>query len=144
MTSRRLGIPGSILFAVAGCGLLFGGYKWNSHERAFYATAIHTTGRVTELVAKQDKNGTRFAPRVVFADAAGRSISFVSSVSSKPAAYKVGDSVKVVYSPNLPQNAEVDSFFTRWGFILILGFMGVIFVFLGFGSIVSRVFYGGL
>ncbi|HUJ12996.1 MAG TPA: DUF3592 domain-containing protein [Thermoanaerobaculia bacterium] len=144
MTSRRLGVPGSILFAVAGCGVLFGAYKWNAHERAFYATAIHTTGRVTELVPKQDKDGTQFAPRVLFSDVDGHSISFVSSVSSKPAAYNVGDSVKVVYSPNLPQNAEVDSFFNRWGLVSILGFMGAVFVFLGIGSIVSRVFSGGL
>lgn len=57
---------------------------------------------------------------------------FQSDVSSSPPAWRVGEAVKVLFDPNDPSQAVIDSFMARWLVPLLLGFIGGVFAFLGF------------
>ena len=62
-----------------------------------------------------------------FKDAEGGSHRVTSPVSSRPAAYDVGEKVAVLYSPGDPEDARIDSFFGLWGGSCIFGGIGFLF-----------------
>ena len=125
----------AFLFLAIGIGLLFASYKINAHEASFRTTAVKATGQVVDLIAKSSsgsgKSSTTYAPKIQFADAMGHSVTFVSSVSSNPPSYKPGDSVPILYQPKTPENAQVDSWFSRWGGVVIAGGIGAVFSLVG-------------
>jgi hypothetical protein len=70
-------------------------------------------------------------PVVEFETESGRLVEFQSSVGSNPPMYRVGQRVSVLYDPDDPKQASIDSFVSRWLAILVPGCMGGIFLFLG-------------
>jgi hypothetical protein len=121
-----------ILLLLAGLALLACAVWLNQREKTFYAAALRADGRVIELVARGGgRSGSTWAPRVELTDTAGRVVRFVNGVSSKPPAYRVGESVRIVYSPNNSEQAKIDSFFGRWGLVMISGVIGVVFLLIG-------------
>ena len=130
----------AFLFLAIGLGLLFASYKINQHEASFRTTAVKATGEVVDLIAKSgsgSNKSTTYAPKVVFADAMGHSVTFVSGSSSNPPSYKQGDKVPVLYQPKTPEQAEIDSWFSRWGGVLIAGAIGAVFSLVGAASFVT-------
>jgi hypothetical protein len=71
------------------------------------------------------------APEVKFRTEQGREIQFTSSVSSKPPSYSVGETVEVLYPPDQPDKAEVNSFMTLWLGVIIVGVLGTVFSLIG-------------
>jgi hypothetical protein len=69
------------------------------------------------------------APIVRFTTPAGEMIQFTSQVSSSPRAYRVGDSVDVLYDPQTPQNAEISG--AGYGSILMKGIAGLFLAVMG-------------
>ncbi len=118
-------------------GLLFGGAMLIAalllaqHTRSFVARARHAPGEVVELVPHQSSNSTTYAPAVRFIAADGRAIQFVSSISSSPPAYSVGERVDVLYLPGEPERAKIGAFFSLWGGAVILAGIGAVFFAIG-------------
>lgn len=74
---------------------------------------------------------TMQAPVVAFTSPRGP-VQFQSDVSSSPPAWQVGEPVKVLFDPNDPSQAVIDSFWVRWLVPLLLGLFGGVFAFIGF------------
>ena len=107
-----------MVFAFIGVGLLAGAFFSFKSTRNFLAAATKTSGKVTELeervsTSTKDGRSTRslsYYPRVQFSGPNGEEINFTSSVGSSPASYDVGESVEVLYLPQAPQQAKINSF----------------------------------
>jgi hypothetical protein len=62
---------------------------------------------VVDLQENYDNHGSTYAPVVQFQTNSGQSIEFVSSYSSSPPAYEIGEQVIVVYPPYEPDKAII-------------------------------------
>lgn len=121
-----------VVFTVVGIGALVGGIFWGMRTKAFIATAERAQGRVIELVAKQDDDGTSYSPKVQFTAKDGATIEFTSSISSRPPSHQEGDVVGVLYQPDAPRNAKIDEFMELWfGPLIVGGVFGVVFSLVG-------------
>jgi hypothetical protein len=119
------------LFGLVGAGLLIGAFLVVQNTRSFLEDAVSAQGVVLDLVGRSGStsSGTSYtyAPRVRFVTAAGRTVTFVSSTSSNPPDYQVGETVEVLYPADAPERARLDGWFSLWGAAAILGGMGSVF-----------------
>jgi hypothetical protein len=111
---------GKIIFLLLGVGLVVGGVSYLMGEQRFAATAAHADGIVVDLrvstSTSKGRTSVTYCPVVRFRTARGQPIQFTSGecVSAAPA---VGASVKVLYDPDNPRHAELDTTWarlTRW------------------------------
>lgn len=124
-----------VLFPLIGLAALMGAWMLYSNARQFVATAVTAEGTVVELVRSRSSDSTTYAPRVTFTDAQGRAHAFTSRTSSNPPAYHVGETVRVLYRAESPQQARIDGFFSLWGGALIVGILGSVFALVGLGMV---------
>lgn len=95
----------------------------------FLSKACSAEGTVIYMkTSKGHDNGTTFTPVVQFKLTDGENITFTSSVGSNPPQFKIGDSVKVLFSPDKPDNAEINSFVSLWLLQIIFLFIGIVFL----------------
>ena len=124
-----LSVLGAILFLTAAFIL----YR---HTQSFVHSASRPQGTVTKLVL----SGKFYFPVYTFKDARGVKHSVQSLSGSKPAAYKIGDLVGVLYQPDAPDNAEIDQFFDVWIWPIAFAGFGVLFLLFRFVVIVFNFF----
>ncbi len=95
----------------------------------FLENAIGTEGEVIALAESRssDSHNSLYAPVVMFTTTEGKEEVFVSSSSSYPAAYDVGESIEVLYLEEDPSEVKIKGFFSFWGISFITGGMGVMF-----------------
>jgi hypothetical protein len=123
-----------------------------ARKKSGYSRSIATTGIVTalkqsgssvfvstdsddDLAFRQEENmfkGETLAPVIEFKTHDGITVTITGS-ASKPPRYKVGERVKLLYTPASPEKAIIDSFLDKW-------FLAVFFI--TFSSITVGV--GGL
>lgn len=127
------------IFLIVGLGVLAGSVYNTLQTKDFLSSAVHAEGEVVDLIARRSDNSTTYAPKVSFYTANKQRLSFTSSSSSSPAAYSRGEKVTVLYSPNNPSNAKIDSFFSLWGASLIMGVLGVVFSAVGGGIWINQI-----
>lgn len=74
-----------------------------------------TIGQVIEMEESTDGEGgcCVYSPVVEFT-ANGRPVRFEGGNASSPPAYRVGQEVKVLYNPQDPDDASIDSFYELW------------------------------
>lgn len=113
----------NFVFLLIGIGLLGGAFYLYRNTSNFIDTSRKAQGTVVAL-----RSG---APEVKFRTEQGREIQFTSSVSSKPPSYSVGETVEVIYQPDRPDEAEVNSFMTLWLGVMIVGALGTVFSLIG-------------
>ena len=94
----------------------------------FRETATRARGRVTEMVYSPGvgTTGRTYAPRFEYKTSDGKLWSILSTNGSTPAAFKVGDEITVLYNPQHPADAEIDSVTQLWALPTILGIIGLI------------------
>lgn len=111
--SRLNGLLGGPIMLVIGLGILFLGLQWRASTQNQIAAMIPAEGRVVDVVSRTRTSGgerkTLFYPVVEFRTVDGESIRFEGSTGSNPAAYRAGDTVKVLYDPQTSQSALIDS-----------------------------------
>lgn len=126
VSMRNFGIAG-VIFAMVGFLMLLGGGLWAHSTSTFIDDAGSAQGEVIELVARRSSDSTTYAPRYRFVVEGQQAYTVISSSSSSPPAYDVGEQVKVLYDPENPTDAKIDSFMGLWfGPVLIIG-MGLVF-----------------
>src|SRR5690242_17263438 len=126
--NQKAGMGVGLIFTVIGIGMLVGGAYWGLRTKHFVENAKRTNGRVIEMVAKRDDDGTTWSPKVEFTPEGGQLTTFTSSSSSNPPSHREGDVVRVLYDPANPGKASIDSFMDLWfGPLLVGGVFGVIF-----------------
>lgn len=133
-------------FAVIGVVLLLCSFLVVDHTASFARHAARTQGTVTALVRHQSTSysGTKasesmgatystsysYVPVVRFQHGA-QQIQFTDSVGTNPPAFRVGETVTVLYLESNPYDARIESFSSLWCVPLIIGGMGGIFLAFG-------------
>jgi hypothetical protein len=117
-----------VLFAGIGLAMLAGALAMVISTRDFIARAASADGEVIDL-----RGSKTLAPVVRFTDADGRTREFVSSVSSSPPSYDIGEKVVVLYDRGAPQDAKIKGWSDLWFGPTILGGMGSVFASIGIG-----------
>lgn len=95
---------------------------------------VTTTGTVVRMNEQSDGEGgcCTFVPVVDF-HVNGNVYTFEGDTASDPPAYRVGQQVDVRYDPNNPNTAQIDSWFERWAFpVIIIPAMIIAAIFLNF------------
>lgn len=106
--------------------LLFAGFcLWGAYA-ASVSWRLETEGQttpgiVTRMEESNDSEGgcCVYSPVIEFA-AGGQTYTFEGDNASDPPQYKVGQRVNVRYDPADPNTAQIDSFFERWLFPIII------------------------
>jgi len=138
-----MGIPKTVkyFFVIVGLIALTGSVIVSMNRYAFVKASIETKGEVVELVSVRSSSTTSssitYAPCIRFTDKYGRPMEFVSSISSSPPSYDVGERVELIYNPEAPEDARMKGFFAIWGLASISGLFGAIFFTIGFLLIYS-------
>jgi hypothetical protein len=96
---------------------------WVLSTWQFELTARRAEGTVTELVklGTPDRYGQAYAPRFEFRTSDGEQQVVDSNIGGSPAGFSVGDRVTVLYRPDDPSHAKIDSVGQLW----VLPFAGV-------------------
>jgi hypothetical protein len=132
MPMRLLG--GTIMAIIAAACASLGVYLFRFYWR-FRTKGIHTVGMVVDIEMKSGSNGVKWYPKVEFETLEGQKIAFSASPVNSPKLK--GRSVKVIYMPDNPSEAEIPSV-DQWiaSFFILLfaaGLLGVSALFyLGF------------
>lgn len=117
-------VAGKIV-TVLGFLALVGAVGTAIHTWHFTRAAQRTSGTVIEMQAQTDKeNHTSYAPTFRFLDASQTQYTVSSLLYQSPPAFRVGDSVAVLYLPTDPQNARIDTYLQVWGLPSLLGLLG--------------------
>ena len=121
---------GSIVLAVAALSFL--------HTRQFVHSSSAGDGVVIENVWRESSGRSRggsYYPRVRFRTGSGQDFVIISSTGSSPPSFRVGERVQVLYSPDNPTRARIDSFGSLWALPLIFGCIGLVFCSVGIGPL---------
>jgi hypothetical protein len=110
-----------LLFFAIGSGLTM-------RQRSLEGQGIEVSGSVVALQENCGSDGCTYAPEIQFTTTNGQSVQFISSYSSSPPAYEVGEDVTVVYPSDNPTNAIIkgDGQFLHIIFMLIGGVIAII------------------
>ena len=111
------------LFAVVGLAVLIFCGVWLVQTRSFVRSAQAASGVVVSL------NAGGSHPQVRFTTAAGLTLDYPQN--GLIFGYAVGDAVPVLYDPNRPRSACINSFAALWGMQMMLALLGAVFVFTG-------------
>jgi hypothetical protein len=81
--------------------------------------------------SKTDPDGDlNYYPRLVFLTKDGNSVSVRSSTGTNPPYFSEGQEVTVIYDRSKPADARIDTFTQLWFLQLVLGFIGLGYLFL--------------
>ena len=131
--SLKIGGWGFIAVAVITLTISFFVYR---HVHGFVQSASRAQATITKLTERRDHDSDIvYYPVFTFKDSKGQTHEIDSSSGQYPPAYKVGDTVTVLYQPEQPENAKLDSFFDIWGWAAMLGGFGVLDLVVGLGML---------
>lgn len=123
--------PIGLIFAGIGGAFYFG-------DQALEAKGGRTIGIVVALNRHRDSDGDiMYKPEVEFRDSNGKQHRFTSDISSSSPGVARGERVDVIYDPNAPGDAAMDTFMQRYFFPLVFGGLGSLFAILGAGFLWS-------
>jgi hypothetical protein len=134
--SLKVGGWGMVVVAIITLTISFFVYR---HIQRFVQTASHAQGTVSKL---NGRDGEKVLyPVFTFEDSRGTLHSIESLSGSYPAAYKVGDSVAVIYQPDKPDNAEIESFLNIWIWPIALAGFGAFDLLIGLGMLAVAIVF---
>jgi hypothetical protein len=121
-------------FAVIGSTCLVGGAYLARDSFALLATAVRAEGRVAELEYQRSSDGGgTYKPVVRFRPEGAEEIEFRGTVGSNPPSFRKGEAVEVLYDPQAPERARINSFGQLWFVPVLLGVFGLVFGGIGWG-----------
>jgi hypothetical protein len=101
--------------------------------RSFLLHSVEVDGEVVRLERSKtrDRYGYTYAPVFTFTAAGGKSYTVTSDAGSSPPGFTEGESVRVRFDPENPENARIHTLFQTWGATLMGAFGGVFFLIWG-------------
>lgn len=120
-------------FEIGGIFMVTTGVKRISSTRTFLAGAVKTEGVVAKLRVKTTSSGASVTDRETFyysvieftPEGADEIVRFTSSTGSSTPMHREGEKVTLYYQPDSYRDARLDSFFTLWGFSIIIVIFGI-------------------
>jgi hypothetical protein len=135
MRPRSLGFTSILaVFILVGAFFIGLGVRSLVTTQRFLAKASTADGVVVRLdkVVERSREGDRYTlyyPVVRFVTASGQVVEYSDDLGEDPPAYRVGDSVRVLYDPADPQKARLDTWSSQWlGATIQIGVGGLVFV----------------
>ena len=123
-----MGLLSFCLLPLAG---VIGTSVWVNRQGQWLSGLSRTQGTVVEIRETTDSDGdTVYKPVLKYQDSTGESYRMSPLWTSNPSAYRVGETVDVLYEPNLPRKAVIDNWFEKWGLSVGLLVLCGIFLFL--------------
>jgi hypothetical protein len=122
---------GGSLFVLVGVYVFALALKGWSKRRAFVRHSEAAAGTVVEMVPIHGRGTLSTFPKVRFATAAGETREFLSSSTSAAFPYRVGASVRVLYDPSDPEQAEIDSASSLWSLFILQFIMAAMAIGMG-------------
>lgn len=106
---------------IGGLILVYFAFKNYNSTNSLVENGIKTTATVTELITIHDSDGNTYKPVFEYTDKTNTKKEFKSDVSSRPAAYSIGEKAKIVYNPKNDNEIKIVSFWGlyRWTIILL-------------------------
>jgi len=130
INQKKLRLIGLIITPVSFIMFLVSGIAYYKTEE-FLKTAKSTTGKVIEIVEVRGQ-GTSKTYSPVFSFSLGQENYVIkSSVGSSQPQYRVNDKVGILYTPNNPNEAKINSWSTLWGLSTALCIIGITNLILG-------------
>jgi len=118
MSSRPLSITGALLialtFTVIGLVVLFIGLFWLNATSERLKRMIDGTGTVVEVTRRRIGDDINYYPRIEFQTQTGETFQFESNTGGSSTSYRVGDQVPILYNPQMPQDATINSWYEIW------------------------------
>jgi hypothetical protein len=119
------GFPVTLIIGIA---IFAGGLFMLVETSEFVTHAARTTGKVESVELGDADGATTYHPVFVYTDSAGVEHRKRSAYGSTTFRFSLGSHVKVLYDPNAPTRARIDSFESLWLFPLL--FIGSSLVFI--------------
>jgi Protein of unknown function (DUF3592) len=94
-----------------------------SREVVFGRSAVSAQGTIVELRKTDNADGTDWAPVIEFSTAQGQKIQFTGTSTNPPPLR--GEQVPVLYDPQNPDHARMNTIVQRWLFPLIFVLVGL-------------------
>jgi hypothetical protein len=108
----RAAFAGILLFII-GLAIAAGAWEADLRGQERLRGWRRADGSVVELLKRRSPDGDVSVPLIAFTTAAGERISFTASDARKDSPYYIADAVKVLYHPDHPQDALIDTS-ARW------------------------------
>jgi hypothetical protein len=126
----RAAFAGVLLF-VLGLGIAGGVYQVNEREQEQLRGWRRAGATVVDLLKRRTPQGEVPVPLVAFTTAAGERVTVTLSPSRNASAYSVNAPVTVLYPPDHPQDAIIDTSARRWTRNALAGGAALILTVLG-------------
>ncbi|SRR6266851_7786972 len=123
-----------ILLFIIGLAIAGGLDHVNRQEQEQLRGWRRADGTVVELLKRPSPNGDVPVPLIAFTTTAGDRVSFTANVGTE-SPYYVNASVKILYHPDHPQDARIDTSARRWIRNGLAG--GAALILLGIGGYVA-------
>jgi hypothetical protein len=107
----RAAFAGTLLFVI-GLAIAGGLYQVNRQEQEQFRGWRRGQGTVVELLKRRSPDGEVVFPLVSFLTASGERVSFTAKPGDSPR--YVNDTVTILYHPDHPQDALIDTPSRRW------------------------------
>lgn len=126
----------ALLLLLSGSFFIYG--SWSIYKTArFLPTSTRSPGIVARIVLHPQSRAEPpgYSPVIAFVASDGTPHSFESQLRRYPAGFEVGEKVYVLYAPNDPETAKLDTFAELWfepSLFALLG--GIFFSGLAYGS----------
>lgn len=130
----RAAFAGVLLFAL-GLAIAGGLLRIILQDRERLRGWSRADGRVIELLERRSPEGDVTVPLIAFTAASGDRISFTGATDVKRASVYVNAPIKVLYRPENPQEARIDTPARRWTRNALAG--GAALILLGLGGYVA-------
>jgi Protein of unknown function (DUF3592) len=109
----RAALAGVLLFVI-GLAIAGGTLEVNWRERDQLRGWLRADGTIVELLKRRTMNGEILVPLIAFNTASGDRVSFTLSEPGRDSPYYVNAPVKILYHPDHPQDALIDTRTRRW------------------------------
>jgi hypothetical protein len=126
----RAAFAGVLLFVI-GLGIAGGTLQVNRLEWDQLRGWRRADGTVVELLKRRTMDGEVLVPLVAFKTASGDRVSFTLSEPGPDSPYYINAAVKVLYHPDHPQDALIDTRSRRWTRNALAGTAALILLALG-------------
>ena len=125
-------------FVLMGVGVLFLliGLRLFMRILRFLARSVTTQATVVDIDVT-DSDGLSYSPVLRFTTADGRSVQFVHQYGHDEVRWEIGELMRVVYDPDDPDDARLDTFAGRYLGTIVTTSIGL--VFLGVGAAIAFV-----